>query len=125
MLIEDYADRFRELGFDMELFGNGSIMIREIPDLLTDSNYSAAVQRLLNDLERLYRDGVLESFAEEMRKSMACQAAVKINMPLTKEKMEWLIAELLKTNTPQVCPHGRPIILRISHYEIEKNFRRI
>jgi DNA mismatch repair protein MutL len=125
MLIEDYADRFRELGFDMELFGNGSIMIREIPDLLIDSNYSAAVQRLLNDLERLYRDGVLESFAEEMRKSMACQAAVKINMPLTKEKMEWLIAELLKTNTPQVCPHGRPIILRISHYEIEKNFRRI
>jgi DNA mismatch repair protein MutL len=60
-----------------------------------------------------------------MRKSMACQAAVKINMPLTREKMEWMIAELLKTNTPQVCPHGRPIILRISHYEIEKNFKRI
>jgi DNA mismatch repair protein MutL len=100
-------------------------MIRQIPDFLVEANYSAAMQRLFNDMERLYRDGVLESFAEEMRKSMACQAAVKINMPLTIEKMEWLIAELLKTNTPQVCPHGRPIILRISHYEIEKNFRRI
>ncbi|MCI0414082.1 DNA mismatch repair endonuclease MutL [bacterium] len=125
MLMEDYADHFRELGFDIEVFGNGSVMIRQIPDFLVDANYSAAMQRLFNELERLYRDGVLESFAEEMRKSMACQAAVKINMPLTIEKMEWLIAELLKTNTPQVCPHGRPIILRISHYEIEKNFRRI
>jgi len=125
MLMEDYADRFQELGFDLEIFGNGSVIIREIPELLVDANYSAAIQRLVNDLERLYRDGVLESFAEEMRKSMSCQAAVKINMPLTREKMEWLIAELLKTNTPQVCPHGRPIILRISHYEIEKNFKRI
>jgi DNA mismatch repair protein MutL len=125
MLMEDYAEHFQALGFEMEMFGNGSVIVRQIPDLLVDSNYSAAVQRLFNDLERLYRDGVLESFAVEMRKSMACQAAVKINMPLTREKMEWLIAELLKTNTPQVCPHGRPIILRISHYEIEKNFRRI
>ena len=125
MLIEDYLSRFQELGFDFEVFGNGSILIREIPEILADANYSHAVQRLLNDLERMYRDGVLESFAEEMRKSMACQAAIKINMPLTREKMEWLIAELLKTNTPQVCPHGRPIILRISHYEIEKNFKRI
>jgi DNA mismatch repair protein MutL len=125
MLIEDYLERFQELGFDLEIFGNGSILIREIPEILVDANYSAAVQRLLNDLERMYRDGVLESFAEEMRKSMACQAAIKINFPLTREKMEWLIAELLKTNTPQVCPHGRPIILRISHYEIEKNFKRI
>jgi DNA mismatch repair protein MutL len=125
MLIEDYLGRFQELGFDLEVFGNGSILVREIPEVLAGSNYSAAVQRLLNDLERMYRDGVLESFAEEMRKSMACQAAIKINMPLTREKMEWLIAELLKTNTPQVCPHGRPIILRISHYEIEKNFKRI
>ncbi len=125
MLVEDFADRFRELGFDIEIFGNGSIIVREIPDFLSDVNYSAALQRLVNDLERLYRDGVLESFAEEMRKSMACQASVKINMPLTREKMEWMIAELLKTRTPQVCPHGRPIILRISHYEIEKNFRRV
>lgn len=125
MLMEEYGQHFRELGFDMELFGNGSVIVRQIPDLLMEANYSAAVQRLFNDLEKLYRDGVLESFAEEMRKSMACQAAIKINMPLTREKMEWLIAELLKTNTPQVCPHGRPIILRISHYEIEKNFRRI
>jgi DNA mismatch repair protein MutL len=125
MLLEEYMDRFRELGIEMEVFGNNTIAVKEIPELLLESNYSNAVQRLLNEMERLYRDGLLESFADEMRKSMACQAAVKINMPLTREKMEYLVDELLKTNTPQVCPHGRPIILRISHYEIAKNFKRI
>lgn len=125
MLLEDYIDRFRELGFEMDVFGNNSIVIKQVPELLSESNYSATAQRMINDLEKLYRGGLLESFAEEMRKSMACQAAVKINMPLTKEKMEYMIRELLKTQTPQVCPHGRPIILRISHYEIEKNFKRI
>lgn len=125
MLLEDYLEQFGSLGFQMEVFGNNSIVVKEIPELLTDSNYSAAVQRLLDDLEKLYRDGELASFSDQMRKSMACQAAVKINMPLTQEKMEYLIRRLLKTRTPQVCPHGRPIILRLSHYEIAKNFRRI
>lgn len=125
MLLEDYIGRFHELGFEMEVFGGNSISIRQIPEILADGNYSVAVQRLVNDLEKLYREGVLESFGDEMRKSIACQASVKINFPLTREKMEWMVARLLKTNTPQVCPHGRPIILRISHYEIEKNFRRI
>jgi DNA mismatch repair protein MutL len=125
MLMEDYIQHFRELGLEMEIFGDNTVAIKEIPELLMESNYSNAAQRLLNDMERLYRDGLLESFADEMRKSMACQAAVKINMPLTKEKMEYLVEQLLKTKTPQVCPHGRPIILRISHYEIAKNFKRI
>lgn len=125
MLLEDFVDKFQELGFELEVFGNNTIVVKQVPELLSDSNYSGAIQRLINDLEKLYRGGMLESFAEEMRKSMACQAAVKINMPLTREKMEYLIRELLKTQTPQVCPHGRPIILRISHYEIEKNFKRI
>ncbi|HSP05712.1 MAG TPA: hypothetical protein VLR94_00970, partial [Acidobacteriota bacterium] len=125
MLLEDYLAKFHELGFEMEVFGTSSISVRQIPEVLGDGNYSLAVQRLIDDLEKLYREGVLESFGDEMRKSIACQAAVKINMPLTREKMEWMIVSLLKTNTPQVCPHGRPIILRISHYEIEKNFRRI
>lgn len=125
MLMEDYLEHFRELGLEIEIFGDNTVAVKEIPELLMESNYSNTAQRLLNDLERLYRDGLLESFADEMRKSMACQAAVKINMPLTKEKMEYLVEELLKTKTPQVCPHGRPIILRISHYEIAKNFKRI
>jgi len=125
MLLEDHLTQFRDLGFEIEVFGNNTISVREIPELLIDSNYSAALSRLLEELEKLYRGGLLANLVDEMRKSVACQASVKINMPLTREKMEYMISELLKTKTPQVCPHGRPIILRISHYEIEKNFRRI
>ena len=125
MLLEDYVNHFQEFGLDMEIFGGNSIMVRRIPEMISDGNYSAAVQRLINDLEKLYREGMLQSFDDEIRKSLACQAAVKINMPLTMEKMEYVIRHLLQTRTPQVCPHGRPIILRISHYEIQKNFRRI
>lgn len=125
MLLEDYISHFHELGFEMEIFGSSSIAVRQVPEILADANYSSAVQRMISDLEKLYREGVLESFGDTMRKSIACQAAVKINMPLSREKMDWMIAHLLKTQTPQVCPHGRPIILRISHYEIEKNFRRV
>ena len=125
MLLEEYLGQFQELGMEIEVFGHNSIVVKRVPEILSDSNYSMAIQRLLNDMEKLYREGMLESFTDEMRKSIACQAAVKINMTLTMEKMDYLIRQLLKTKTPQVCPHGRPIILRISHYEIEKNFRRI
>jgi DNA mismatch repair protein MutL len=55
---------------------------------------------------------------------MACKAAIKINMPLTSEKMQWLIDELLKTRNPMTCPHGRPIIMRFGLREIERGFKR-
>ena len=51
-------DRFRELGIEMEVFGNNTIAVKEIPELLLESNYSNAVQRFLNEMERLYRDGL-------------------------------------------------------------------
>jgi len=56
--------------------------------------------------------------------SIACHAAVKINMPLEREKIAWLLQELGKTEHPTSCPHGRPIALRYSHKEIERAFQR-
>jgi DNA mismatch repair protein MutL len=56
--------------------------------------------------------------------SIACHAAVKINMPLDGAKIEWLLRELGKTEHPTSCPHGRPIALRYSHREIERAFQR-
>jgi DNA mismatch repair protein MutL len=56
--------------------------------------------------------------------SLACKAAIKINMKLTTEKMQWLIDRLLLTDSPTTCPHGRPIVLRISMKDIERGFHR-
>jgi DNA mismatch repair protein MutL len=57
--------------------------------------------------------------------SIACHAAIKVNMPLEQNKMEWLLAELSKTECPMSCPHGRPVVLRYSMKEIQKAFKRI
>ncbi|MGH9825158.1 MAG: hypothetical protein ACREDR_18165, partial [Blastocatellia bacterium] len=56
--------------------------------------------------------------------SMACKAAIKINMPLTPEKMQWLIDQLMQAQNPMTCPHGRPIIMRFGLREIERGFKR-
>jgi DNA mismatch repair protein MutL len=56
---------------------------------------------------------------------MACHAAVKANYPLTQEKMRYILSELRRTAYSSVCPHGRPVVLRITRREVEKNFQRI
>lgn len=67
----------------------------------------------------------VERIKDRIAVSTACRAAIKVNMPLTMEKMQWLLDELARTRIPTNCPHGRPIILRFSMYEIERNFGRI
>jgi DNA mismatch repair protein MutL len=66
----------------------------------------------------------VERIRDRIAVSMACRAAIKVHMPLTAEKMQWLLDELGHTRIPTNCPHGRPIILRFSMYEIERNFGR-
>jgi DNA mismatch repair protein MutL len=61
---------------------------------------------------------------DEIAASLACKAAVKINMKLTPEKMQWLIDRLLTTSSPTTCPHGRPVILRLTMKDIERAFHR-
>ena len=61
---------------------------------------------------------------DEVAASLACHAAIKVNMPLTHEKMRWLIDRLLLTSSPTTCPHGRPAILRLTKRDIERGFHR-
>ena len=67
----------------------------------------------------------LEKVRARIAASIACHAAIKINTPLEQNKMEWLIAELAKTECPMSCPHGRPVVLRYSLKEIQRAFKRI
>jgi DNA mismatch repair protein MutL len=67
----------------------------------------------------------METLQAKIAASTACQAAIKVNMPLDQTKMEWLLGELAKTEHPMACPHGRPVVLRFSLREIEKAFKRI
>jgi DNA mismatch repair protein MutL len=112
-------------GFEVERFGGDAIMIRSIPALAKDYDCKKLIEEILEGLESEERTLDVERIQDRIAVSMACRGAIKVHMPLTMEKMQWLLDELAKTKVPTNCPHGRPIILRFSLYEIERNFGRI
>ena len=85
----------------------------------------AAVRALADDLDGIDRGSRVEDALRRIAATMACHAAVKANYPLTLEKMRYILEELRRTAYSSVCPHGRPVVLRMSRREIEKNFGRI
>ena len=80
---------------------------------------------ILDGIERESAAISIETLQAKIAASTACHAAIKVNMPLEQTKMEWLLAELAKTDCPMSCPHGRPIALRYSMRDILKSFHRI
>ena len=83
------------------------------------------LHELLDQFEREQQMENLEAVQHRIAASIACHAAIKINTPLEQHKMEWLLAELAKTECPMTCPHGRPVVLRYSLKEIQRAFKRI
>jgi DNA mismatch repair protein MutL len=79
---------------------------------------------LLDTVDVEKRGGARATLRDAVAASLACKAAVKINMPLSMEKMQWLIDRLLFTSSPTTCPHGRPVILRLTMKDIERGFHR-
>jgi DNA mismatch repair protein MutL len=107
----------------MQLSGR-TIAIKSAPSGLSADDVMALVRDVLGVVERERRNFTLEHIRDEIAASLACKAAIKINMPLTNEKMQWLIDELMKTKNPMTCPHGRPIIMRMGLRDIERGFKR-
>jgi DNA mismatch repair protein MutL len=107
----------------MQLSGR-TIAIKTAPSGLASSDLIALVREALTVVERERRSFTIESVRDGIAASLACKAAIKINMPLTTEKMQWLIDELMKTQNPMTCPHGRPIIMRMELRDIERGFKR-
>ena len=112
-------------GFQVEQFGGHSVMIRSVPAIARDTDCAVLLAEILEGLEEADRSLDVKRIRDRIAVSMACRAAVKVHMPLSMEKMQWLIDELSRTRIPTNCPHGRPIILRFSLYEIERNFGRV
>ena len=119
------ADALAKFGFEVEEFGGDSIKVTAVPALLPPDECDAALRALADDLEGLDRGLRLEDSLKQIAATTACHAAVKANYPLTLEKMHHILEELRATAYSTVCPHGRPVMLRITRREIEKNFDRI
>jgi DNA mismatch repair protein MutL len=112
-------------GMEIEEFGGDTLRLRAVPAVLDPTQCEAAVRALADDLEGLDRGSRIEDALRRIAATMACHAAVKANYPLTMEKMRYILEELRRTAYSSVCPHGRPVVLRITRREIEKNFQRI
>ncbi|MGE5815260.1 MAG: DNA mismatch repair endonuclease MutL, partial [Acidobacteriota bacterium] len=119
-----HAEALARFGFEVEEFGGDSVRLAAVPALLAASECEAAVRALAEDLEGLDKGSRVEDALRRIAATTACHAAVKANYPLTREKMQFILDELRRTAYSTICPHGRPVILRLTRREIEKNFQR-
>jgi DNA mismatch repair protein MutL len=119
------AKELERLGFEVESFGAASVKVGAVPALLNAEDCGKALLALAEDLEGLDRGAQVQDALQRIAATTACHAAVKANYPLTYEKMAHILDELRATAYSTVCPHGRPVMLRLTRREIEKNFDRI
>ncbi len=125
VIFEQIEEELRANGFEAELMGPRSVAIAAAPAGIASGNAEKLLAEILDGVARESQAISLDSLQSRIAASTACQAAIKVNMPLDQTKMEWLLAELAKTDYPMSCPHGRPVVLRYSVREIERAFKRI
>ncbi|HWF84791.1 MAG TPA: hypothetical protein VG222_08100, partial [Vicinamibacterales bacterium] len=126
--LQTLLNRVAELesfGFEIERFGDATIKVTAVPALLKTEDCAKALLALAEDLEGLDRGAQVQDALQRIAATTACHAAVKANDPLTYEKMTHILEELRATAYSTVCPHGRPVMLRLTRREVEKNFDRI
>lgn len=119
------ADELTRNGFEAEPFGPRTLAVKAAPVGLEGKELELALAELLQTDDDAPQADNMDERRRRIAASIACHAAVKINMPLEHSKMQYLLDELGKTENPMACPHGRPIALRYSHKEIQRAFQRI
>ena len=119
------AEELEGLGFETEPFGNRTIAVKSAPAGLGAAEIEKVLFEILEIAESELRQTSLDDLRRAMAASIACRAAIKINMRLEPAKIDWLLRALAATSCPMSCPHGRPIALRYSTRDILKSFHRI
>jgi DNA mismatch repair protein MutL len=119
------AEELNALGFETEPFGNRTVAVKSAPAGVPSAEIEKILFEILEIAERELRRASLDDVRRAMAASIACRAAIKINMRLEPAKIDWLLRALAATSCPMSCPHGRPIALRYSTRDILKSFHRI
>lgn len=123
-LIEEYLDVFHELGFEMEDFGGDAYAIRSVPYIFDHAIKPDSFVEILDNISDGYSKAKHDIILDKIATS-ACKAAVKAHDKMSLREYEKLLDELLKLDNPYTCPHGRPTIISMTRYELEKKFKRI
>ena len=121
----EISDELTRNGFEVEPFGPRTIAVKTTAAGVAAGEVEHLLHEILEQFEREDQSLNLDRIRTNIAASIACHAAIKVNMPLEQNKMEWLLRELAKTDCPMSCPHGRPVVLRYSVKDIQKAFKRI
>jgi DNA mismatch repair protein MutL len=124
-IFSEIAEELTLNGFEAEPFGARSVAVKIAPAGVDASQIEHMLNEIFEQLTREDQAINLEAVRTRIAASIACHAAIKVNMPLEQNKMEWLLAELAEAEHPMTCPHGRPVVLRYSMQDIQKAFKRI
>ena len=122
--IMDKIDNLKELGFDVQEFGENEFKINSVPQLLCEIDLQQFFNDLLNDLSNLKTLTNAEIIRDKLA-TKACKSAVKGGDDLSESEIKAIVNAMNKQSTPYLCPHGRPIIIRLTKSELEKMFKRI
>jgi DNA mismatch repair protein MutL len=124
-VFDSLAPELENYGFELMRLSGRTVAIKATPADLPAGEARNMLSELLDTVDAEKKDSARETLRDEIAASLACHAAIKVNMPLAPEKMRWLIDRLLQTSSPTTCPHGRPVILRLTRRDILKGFHRI
>jgi DNA mismatch repair protein MutL len=122
---DSVAEELEAYGFELMRLSGRTVAIKSTPADLPASEARNVLSEVLDTVDNEKRGAARATLRDEIAASLACHAAIKVNMPLAPEKMRWLIDRLLLTSSPTTCPHGRPVILRLATQDILKGFHRI
>jgi DNA mismatch repair protein MutL len=121
---DDVADELERYGFSLMRLSGRTVAVRAVPADLPAGDVRSLLAEILDTVDSEKRGRARADLRDRVAASLACRAAVKSHTPLTHEKLRWLIERLIHTSSPTTCPHGRPIILRLTKRDIERSFHR-
>ena len=124
LLLSEQLAGFAASGWEISPFGGESFVVRSIPAMLVNKPYEQILRDMIDDLVNQTVSRRLLVQQEHVTITNACKMAVKAGDPLSIEEMTGLLEQLAETENPYLCPHGRPIVVKIGFREIDKQFKR-
>ena len=123
-IIKNNQNQIQELGFDFEAFGGNSILIQSVPEIITKKSVKNEIREIIDKL--INEDNIDNSadMIKDMIEFMACRSAIKADENLNKSEIEKLVIDLFESSNPFRCPHGRPILIKMSREDIDKGVGR-
>lgn len=124
LLVLDHLDEIEHFGIELEEFGSNSFNIRVIPNWIFRGREKEFLDQIIDDIIHSKKTE-REEFLDSLAINLACKKSIKANDKLSKEEVIALLKDLEQTKNPYTCPHGRPIIVKLNKYELEKMFKRV